>query len=106
MSLYTVELLKSMRQLHQSKSKNEDRLILRRLTTALDIVLFATAILLIIPTHAISLLAWEAYFWIKEFATKTYLVQNMSTGEKFRMDKKEFKLHQSKNRQGKSLINL
>lgn len=54
MSLYAVELFKSMRQLH--KPKNDDQVVFRQLTTASDLILFSIAILLIIPTFTISLL--------------------------------------------------
>lgn len=50
-----------------------------------------TAVFSSILTLGLSLILFTIYFIIKEFTAKTYLVKNMATGEKFRVDKAEFK---------------
>lgn len=46
------------------------------------------AIILAIPTFSISCILFLIYFMS---LTKTYLVKNVATGEKFKVDKQDFK---------------
>ncbi|EJS58207.1 hypothetical protein ICG_01946 [Bacillus cereus BAG1X1-3] len=49
------------------------------------------AIVFVIPTFSLSLILFAIYYIIKSLTTKTYLVKNVATGEKFHMDKQDFK---------------
>ncbi|MEV5110934.1 hypothetical protein MRBLBA3_002965 [Bacillus sp. LBA3-1-1.1] len=49
------------------------------------------AIVFVIPTFSLSLILFAIYYIIKSLTTKTYLVKNVATGEKFHVDKQDFK---------------
>lgn len=90
MSYDTIASLQRMQQLEQAQSAAGKRLILKRIHTK-ENIFGILAIILVIPTLTISLWIYLIYFGIKELITKTYLVKNVATGEKFRVDKQEFK---------------
>ncbi|MGI2731711.1 HIRAN domain-containing protein [Bacillus cytotoxicus] len=90
MSYDTIALLQRMQQLEQAQSAAGKRLVLKRVHTK-ENIFGILAIILVIPTLTISLWIYLIYFGIKELITKTYLVKNVATGEKFRVDKQEFK---------------
>ncbi|WP_170957392.1 HIRAN domain-containing protein [Bacillus thuringiensis] len=90
MSYDTIASLQRMQQLEQAQSAAGKRLVLKRVHTK-ENIFGILAIILVIPTLTISLWIYLIYFGIKELITKTYLVKNVATGEKFKVDKQEFK---------------
>ncbi|PEK40920.1 hypothetical protein CN586_25090 [Bacillus toyonensis] len=91
MSYDTVASLQRMQQLEQAQAATGRRLVLKRVDSNLDRVLIILGILLIIPTLGFSIALVGIYALIKMSVTKTYLVKNVATGEKFHVDKQEFK---------------
>jgi predicted membrane protein len=91
MSFDSIASLQRMQQLQQAEATAGKRLVLKRLNTRFDIVLLIIAILLVIPTLTISFWFLFVYLLIKEISVKTYLVKNVATGEKFRVNKDDFK---------------
>ncbi|GAB6474573.1 hypothetical protein bcgnr5371_42360 [Bacillus cereus] len=90
MSYDTVASLQRMQQLEQAQAAAGKRLILQR-DHKRDNILAALAIVFVIPTFSLSLVLFCIYYIIKSLTTKTYLVKNVATGEKFHVDKEEFK---------------
>lgn len=91
MSYDTVASLQRMQQLQQSEAAAGDRLILKRADSKAELIITVSAIVLIPFTLGISLVLFAIWFLIKELTAKTYLVKNVATGEKFRVDKQDFK---------------
>ncbi|MGH1327115.1 HIRAN domain-containing protein [Bacillus pretiosus] len=91
MSYDTVASLQRMQQLEQAQSAAGKRLVLKRVIPKVDVIILAITFLLAVPTLTLSLWIWAIYFSIKEFMIKTYLVKNVVTGEKFRVEKQDFK---------------
>ncbi|WP_396133231.1 hypothetical protein, partial [Bacillus thuringiensis] len=58
--------------------------------------LIILGLLLMIPTLGISIMLVGIYALITMFVRKTYLVKNVATGEKFRVDKQDFKQYKKK----------
>lgn len=102
MSFDTIASLQRMQQLQQAEAAAGKRLVLKRQNSTLDTVLAVVAFLLVIPTFTISFLVFFIYLTIKEFSTKTYLVKNIATGEKFRVKKEDFKQYK-KEMKGKEI---
>ncbi|PGS21800.1 hypothetical protein COC59_22485 [Bacillus cereus] len=90
MSYDTVASLQRMQQLEQAQAAAGKRLILQRVHTT-DNLLAVLAIILVIPTFSLSLVLFCIYYIVKSLVTKTYLVKNVATGEKFHVDKEDFK---------------
>ncbi|MGG0152316.1 HIRAN domain-containing protein [Bacillus mycoides] len=91
MSYDTVASLQRMQQLQQSEVAAGKRLILKRVSSTLDIWIFILAVLLFIPTIGFSLMLAPFVYFGKELFTKTCMVKNVATGEKFKVDKQDFK---------------
>ncbi|PHD00650.1 hypothetical protein COF44_12160 [Bacillus toyonensis] len=91
MSYDTIASLQRMQQLEQAQAATGKRLVLKRVDSNLDRALIIIGILLIIPTLGFSIALVGIYALIKMSVTKTYLVKNVATGEKFHVDKEEFK---------------
>ncbi|MBJ8006290.1 hypothetical protein [Bacillus cereus] len=91
MSYDTIASLQRMQQLEQAQASTGKRVVLKRINSTAEIWFIVIAVILFIPTLSISLLCYTAYFGIKELFSKTYLVQNVATGEKFKVAKQEFK---------------
>ncbi|MFK4465036.1 HIRAN domain-containing protein [Bacillus sp. RC252] len=91
MSYDTVASLQRMQQLQQSEVAAGKRLILKRVSSTLDIWIFILAVLLFIPTLGFSLMLAPFVYFGKELFTKTCMVKNVATGEKFKVDKQDFK---------------
>ncbi|MEW9578152.1 hypothetical protein U9K47_22835 [Bacillus toyonensis] len=91
MSYDTVASLQRMQQLEQAQAATGKRLVLKRVDSNLDRALIIIGILLIIPTFGFSIALVGIYALIKMIMSKTYLVKNVATGEKFHVDKQEFK---------------
>lgn len=91
MSYDTVASLQRMQQLQQAQAATGKRLILKRINPTLDIWLIVIGVILFIPTLGWSLILYALFFGIRELFAKTYLVKNVATGEKFRVDKQDFK---------------
>lgn len=91
MSYDTVASLQRMQQLPQSEAAAGDRLILKRADSKAELIITVSAIVLIPFTLGISLVLFAIWFLIKELTAKTYLVKNVATGEKFRVDRNDFK---------------
>ncbi|WP_426981249.1 hypothetical protein [Bacillus pseudomycoides] len=91
MSYDTVASLQRIQQLQQSEAAAGKRLILNRVPSILGTIIFLTALFSSILTLGLSLVLYAIYFLIKELTVKTYLVKNVATGEKFRVDRKDFK---------------
>ena len=90
MSYDTVASLQRMQQLEQAQAAAGKRLVLQRVHTT-DNLLAVLAIILVIPTFSLSLVLFCIYYIVKSLVTKTYLVKNVATGEKFYVDKEDFK---------------
>ncbi|EDZ49214.1 MULTISPECIES: HIRAN domain-containing protein [Bacillus] len=88
MSYDSIASIQRIQQLQQSEAAAGKRIILQRIPTALDVILFITAIILAIPTLVISYILFIIYY---SYIVKTYVVKNVTTGEKFRVDKQDFK---------------
>ncbi|MED3538254.1 hypothetical protein ABEX53_17140 [Bacillus toyonensis] len=91
MSYDTIASLQRMQQLEQAQAAAGKRLVLKRVDSNFDRALIIIGILLIIPTLGFSIVLVGIYALIKMSVTKTYLVKNVATGEKFHVDKEEFK---------------
>lgn len=89
MSYDTVSSLQRMQRLQQAATGQKN--VLKRVNSGLEIVIFITGLFLALPTFTLSFWIYFFYFLIREYTAKTYLVKNMDTGEKFRVDKQEFK---------------
>ncbi|WP_312860841.1 hypothetical protein [Bacillus paramycoides] len=59
--------------------------------STLDTWLIIIAVILFLPTLSFSLIAFWVYYYTKVMFTKTQLVKNVATGEKFYVDKQELK---------------
>ncbi|WP_439741198.1 hypothetical protein [Bacillus pseudomycoides] len=110
MSYDTVGSLQRMQQLEQAQAAAGERLVLKRANTTLDTWLAVIAVILFIPTFTFSLVALLIYYFTKEFFAKTCLVKNIATGEKFYVDKQEFKQYKkdfkSKEKQVRKISDL
>ena len=91
MSYDTIASLQRMQQLQQAEAAAGDKLLLKREDTTAERVITISARVLIPFTLGISLVIFAIWFLIKELTVKTYLVKNIATGEKFRVDRKDFK---------------
>ncbi|MED2204720.1 hypothetical protein P4Y70_31055, partial [Bacillus thuringiensis] len=91
MSYDTVASLQRMQQLEQAQAATGKRLILKRIDSNTERALIILGLLLMIPTLGISIMLVGIYALITMFVRKTYLVKNVATGEKFRVDKQDFK---------------
>ncbi|HHX7186633.1 TPA: hypothetical protein ACVG9G_000445 [Bacillus thuringiensis] len=90
MSYDTIASLQRMQQLEQAQAATGKRLVLQR-DHKVDNILAVLAIVFVIPTFSISLVLFCIYYVVKSLVTNTYLVKNVATGEKFRVDKQDFK---------------
>ncbi|HHK5536321.1 hypothetical protein P5775_06645 [Bacillus cereus] len=82
-----------MQQLEQAQAATGKRLVLKRIyesdkNSALIIVL---CIIAIPATMCISLLVGLFIYYIREFKRTTYVVKNVATGEKFKVNKQDFR---------------
>lgn len=91
MSYDTVASLQHMQQLEQAQAAAGKRLVLKPIYSSVDVALIIVAVILFIPTFTFSLVAFLVYYYTKFFFMKTRLVKNVATGEKFYVDKEEFK---------------
>ena len=91
MSYDTVASLQRMQQLEQAQAASGKRLVLKRINSTTEIWFIVIAFILLIPTLGWSFILYALYFGIKSIFAKSYLVQNVATGEKFKVDKEEFK---------------
>lgn len=91
MSYDTVASLQRMQQLEQFQATAGKRLILKPIYSSVDVALIVFAVILFIPTFTFSLVTFLVYYYTKFFFMKTRLVKNVATGEKFYVDKEEFK---------------
>ncbi|MCZ6942362.1 hypothetical protein EJ131_17840 [Bacillus mycoides] len=87
MSYDTIASLQRMQQLQQSEAAAGKKIVLQRTPTVLDAGLFFAAFILVIPTLTISVILVTIYYLTR----KTYLVKNVATGERFRVDRTDFK---------------
>ncbi|MEK4605478.1 hypothetical protein MHH42_32085 [Bacillus sp. FSL L8-0099] len=87
---YAAAFLQRMQQLQQEEAAGQ-KIVLKRVNSGLEIVMFSTGLFLALPTFTVSFWIYFLYFLIKEYTAETYLVKNMDTGEKFRVNKQEFK---------------
>ena len=88
MSFDPIASVQRVQQLQQAEATAGKRLVLQRIPTGLEVILFFVAIILAIPTFSISCILFLIYFMS---LTKTYLVKNVATGEKFKVSKEDFK---------------
>ncbi|EOO75486.1 hypothetical protein IIC_02323 [Bacillus cereus VD021] len=91
MSFDPIASIQRVQQLEQAQATTWKRLLLKRINSTLDIWLIVIGVILFLPPLSFSLMLYGFFFGIREIFAKTYLVQNVATGEKFRVDKKEFK---------------
>ncbi|MED3536756.1 hypothetical protein ABEX53_19520 [Bacillus toyonensis] len=87
MSFDSIASVQRVQQLQQSEAAAGKRLVLQRVPTVVDAALFIAAFILIIPTLTISVILVTIYFLMR----RTYLVKNVATGERFRVDRKDYK---------------
>ncbi|MBG9580784.1 hypothetical protein ABE42_16650 [Bacillus thuringiensis] len=90
MSYDTIASLQRMQQLEQAQAAIGKRLVLKR-DHKIDNILAVLAIVFVIPTFSISLLLFCIYYVVKSLVTKTYLAKNVATGEKFKVNKQDFR---------------
>ncbi|MFB7121800.1 hypothetical protein [Bacillus tropicus] len=98
------DIVTSLQRLQQDKTETGQKIILKRVNSSLEIVMFIIGLFLTPLTFTLSFWIYFSYFLIKEYTAKTYLVKNKDTGEKFRVDKQEFKQYKQAFR-AKELIN-
>jgi len=93
MSYDTVASLQRMQQLQQAQAASGKRIVLKRVyeSDKISALIIIICILAIPATMCISLLVGLVIYYIREFKRTTYLVKNVATGEKFRVDKQDFK---------------
>lgn len=91
MSDDTVASLKRMQRPQQGEVATGQKNVLKRVNSSLEIIMFIPGLFLAFSTFTLTFWIYFFYFLIKEYTAKTYLVKNMDTGEKFRVDKQEFK---------------
>ncbi|PFL13998.1 hypothetical protein COJ07_29200 [Bacillus cereus] len=91
MSYDTIASLQRMEQLEQAQAAAGKRLVLKPIYSSVDVALIIVAVILFIPTFTFSLVAFLVYYYTKFFFMKTRLVKNVATGEKFYVDKEDFK---------------
>lgn len=91
MSYDGIASLQRIQQMQQAEAAAGKRLVLHRTSTGLEVGLAIGAFILLLPTLTLSAWAYAIYYFIKEVNATTYLVKNVATGEKFRVDKEEFK---------------
>lgn len=110
MSFDSIASVQRVQQLQQSEAAAGNRLILKRADTKAERIITFSALILIPFTLGISLVIFAFWFLIKELTIKTYLVKNVATGEKFRVDRKDFKQYKkdfkSKEKEVKKISNL
>lgn len=96
MSLDTILALHRLQQIQQAQGVDGKRLVLRRVHSwnLIDLVLLIVGLLLSYKTYTLSMVAVLIYAITKRILTKTYMVENIATGEKFRVLKTEFKQYQ------------
>lgn len=85
------DIVASLQRLQQEETATGKKFILKRVNSSLEIVMFIMGLFLTPLTFTLSFWVYFCYFSIKEYTAKTYLVKNKDTGEKFRVDKQEFK---------------
>lgn len=93
MSYDTVASLQRMQQLQQAQAASGKRIVLKRVyeSDKISALIIVLCILAIPATMCISLLVGLVIYYIREVKRTTYLVKNVATGEKFRVDKQNFK---------------
>ncbi|EEM07626.1 hypothetical protein bmyco0003_57090 [Bacillus pseudomycoides] len=110
MSYDTVGSLQRMQQLEQAQAASGKRLVLKPIYSTLDTWLIVIAVILFIPTFTFSLVAFLIYYYTKAFFIRTQLVKNVATGEKFYVDKQDFKQYKkdfkSKEKQVRKISDL
>ncbi|MBE5107918.1 hypothetical protein IGI01_22505 [Bacillus thuringiensis] len=84
-----------LQHIQQDEAATDQKLILKRVNSGLEIIMFITGVFLVLPTATLSFWVYFFYFLIKEYTAKTYLIKNMDTGEKFRVNKQEFKQYKN-----------
>lgn len=94
MSLDTVAALQRMQQLKQSEAASGEKLILKREDSKTEKTVLILGIVLALPTIGLSLLFMVLYGLTNERNRKTYLVKNIATGERFHVDKEDFKQYE------------
>lgn len=88
MSYDSIASIQRMQQLQQSEAAAGKRIVLQRVPTGLDVLLFLITFILAIPTFSVSCILFLIYYLS---IVKTYSVKNVATGEKFRVSKQDFK---------------
>ncbi|EKS8366147.1 MULTISPECIES: hypothetical protein [Bacillus] len=93
MSYDTIASLQRMQQLEQAQAATGKRLVLKRVYESDKISAFIIVLCIIaIPaTMCISLLVGLVIYYIREFKRTTYVVKHDATGEKFRVNKQDFR---------------
>lgn len=91
MNYDTEASLERIQQLEQAQAVADKRLVLKHADSNLDRALIIAGLLLMIPTLRISISLVFIYSLIKMFGSKTFLIKSVATGERFHIDKEEFK---------------
>ncbi|WP_420973726.1 hypothetical protein [Bacillus thuringiensis] len=93
MSYDTIASLQRMQQLEQAQAATGKRLVLKRTyeSDKISALIIVLCIIAIPATMCISLLVGLIIYYIRAFQRTTYVVKNVATGEKFRVDKQDFK---------------
>ncbi|WP_420974234.1 hypothetical protein [Bacillus thuringiensis] len=93
MSYDTIATLQRMQQLEQAQAATGKRLVLKRTyeSDKISALIIVLCIIAIPATMCISLLVGLIIYYIREFKRTTYVVKNVATGEKFRVNKQDFR---------------
>lgn len=93
MSYDTIASLQRMQQLKQAQAAAGKRLVLKRVyeSDKISALIIVLCIIAIPATMCISLLVGLVIYYIREFKRTTYVVKNVATGEKFKVNKQDFR---------------
>ncbi|AHA69520.1 hypothetical protein ABE44_26935 [Bacillus thuringiensis] len=93
MSYDTIASLQRMQQLEQAQAATGKRLVLKRIyeSDKISALIIVLCIIAIPATMCISLLVGLVIYYIREFKRTTYVVKNVATGEKFKVNKQDFR---------------
>ncbi|CCW07435.1 hypothetical protein PDJ95_24410 [Bacillus cereus] len=95
MSYDTIASLQRMQPLEQAPAATGKCLVLKRVyeSDKISALIIVLCIIAIPATMCISLLVGLVIYYIREFKRTTYVVKNVATGEKFRVNKQDFRQH-------------
>ncbi|QHE63952.1 hypothetical protein FHE72_23460 (plasmid) [Rossellomorea vietnamensis] len=90
--------------LNHSDVSRENSLAIKRQFSRFDIILLTLAILLFIPTLTVSLWLAAICLLVKEACIKNVIVKDAESGEKFRVNKEEYKQYRKLKKSKESTV--